>query len=231
MKLESVVPFGRSLEEYRLMFGLSERDLAGRIAGIADGPASFNAQMQVLEGHVVSVDPLYVFGADAIAERFHAVVDEVIGQVANTPEDWVWRYHRSPEHLRANRFAALERFVEDYETGRAKGRYLVGALPALPLPDDAFDLALCSHFLFLYSSQYSYAFHLHSLEEMLRVAPEVRVFPLVSLEGRRSAHLDPLLQELARRGVQASIEAVDYELQRGGNQMLRLQRPAPGTRH
>jgi hypothetical protein len=43
MKLEKVVPFGRSLDEYLKMFALSASDLQQRILGVGDGPASFNA--------------------------------------------------------------------------------------------------------------------------------------------------------------------------------------------
>jgi hypothetical protein len=43
MKLESVVPFSRSLNEYIQMFNLTTADLSQRILGIGDGPASFNA--------------------------------------------------------------------------------------------------------------------------------------------------------------------------------------------
>lgn len=45
MKLNEVVPWGRNLEEYKLMFNLSEADLNAKILGCADGPASFNAEM------------------------------------------------------------------------------------------------------------------------------------------------------------------------------------------
>jgi hypothetical protein len=37
--LETVVPWGRSFDEYRRMFALSDDALQGRILGCADGPA------------------------------------------------------------------------------------------------------------------------------------------------------------------------------------------------
>ncbi len=37
-------PWGRSLDEYQGMFALSPDDLAGKIIGCADGPASFNCE-------------------------------------------------------------------------------------------------------------------------------------------------------------------------------------------
>ena len=43
--------------------------------------------------------------------------------------------------------------------------------------DREFDLALCSHLLFLYSEQLTADFHLASIRELCRVAGEVRVFP------------------------------------------------------
>jgi hypothetical protein len=45
MQLNQVVPFGRSLDEYRAMFSLSDDDLGKEIVCVADGPASFNAEM------------------------------------------------------------------------------------------------------------------------------------------------------------------------------------------
>ena len=181
MKLNQVIPFGRSLDEYQKMFAFSDGDLKRKMVGVGDGPASFNAELFALGKTVVSVDPLYVFSAEEIEEQFYSVVDPVIDQVRATPGDWVWSYHRSPEHLKANRVAALHAFVADYESGKAAGRYVVGELPTLSFESYRFDLALCSHFLFLYSDHLSYEFHRASVLEMLRMASEVRLFPLLTL--------------------------------------------------
>ena len=48
MKLEKIVPFGRSLDEYKSMFALSDSDSNKKIIGVGDGPASFNAEMFAL---------------------------------------------------------------------------------------------------------------------------------------------------------------------------------------
>lgn len=181
MQLEKVVPFGRSLDEYKNMFALSASDLEKAIVGIGDGPASFNAEMYALGKSVISIDPLYVFRAQESEKQFNAVVDNIIAQVEATPGDWVWSYHRSPDRLKKNRARVLRRFAADYEAGKADGRYVVGELPDLDVEDNKFELALCSHLLFLYSDQFSYEFHLASVREMLRVATEVRIFPLLTL--------------------------------------------------
>ena len=96
VKLESAVPFGRSLDEYQKMFNLSRDDLSRRILGVGDGPASFNVEM-LKRGYVVhSLDPLYAMSAKEIEQQFHRVVDDIIQQVKTTPKDWVWTYHASP---------------------------------------------------------------------------------------------------------------------------------------
>ena len=224
MQLDQVVPFGRSLDEYQTMFSLSPDDLDKKIIGVADGPASFNAEMYAQGKYVESVDPLYAFRAAEIEQRFYAVVDEIIRQVNETPDDWVWTFHHSPEQLRARRVQALTRFLADYEGGKADGRYVIGELPRLNFPDERFQLALCSHFLFLYSDHFSYAFHRAALREMLRIAREVRVFPLLTLALKPSPYLSPLLEDLTRNGYHHEIRTVPYELQRGGNQMLCIKR-------
>lgn len=224
MKLEKVVPFGRSLEEYKSMFALSDSDLNKKIIGVGDGPASFNAEMYALGKSVVSVDPLYIYQADEIEKQFDAVVDNIISQVKSTPNDWVWSYHRSPDHLKENRVNVLRRFGADYDKGKAEGRYIIGKLPILDFEDRKFQLALCSHFLFLYSDRLSYEFHSASVLEMLRVASEVRIFPLLTLMLERSPYVQPLIENLKSKGFVVSVEKVGYELQRGGNEMLRIQK-------
>ena len=224
MKLESVVPFGRSLDEYRRMFALSDDDLERMILSVADGPASFNTEMTALGRRVISVDPLYAFSGGDIEKQFAAVVDNIIAQVKATPDDWEWSYHRSPEHLRGNRVNVLGNFISDYDSGKTEGRYRIGELPTLEFEDFQFDLALCSHFLFLYSDQYSYEFHQASVYEMLRVAREVRIFPLLSLMLERSRHLQPLVDDLISQGYSVAVRRIGYELQRGANEMLQITR-------
>ncbi|MBC7969785.1 MAG: SAM-dependent methyltransferase [Verrucomicrobia bacterium] len=220
MKLETVVPFGRSLNEYIKMFDLTDVDLGKRILGVGDGPASFNAEATQLGYRVTSIDPIYQFSSAEILSRFDAVVDNIINQVKESPNDWVWSHHRSPDDLRNNRVEAIHTFINDYETGKAEGRYLVDALPHLTLPHRTYDLALCSHFLFLYSEQLTYQFHLDSMQAMLRVSPEVRIFPLLTLMRERSPYLDPIMQALTDQGYALAIKKVPYELQKGGNEML-----------
>lgn len=220
MQLEKVVPFGRSLDEYTQMFNLSDEELGQRILGVGDGPASFNAEATQRGSQVISIDPIYELDEAAILQRFNQVVDGIIEQVRSTPDDWVWSYHQSPEDLRKNRERAIHTFIADYTLGKAEGRYQVGELPQLAFNDDEFDLALCSHFLFLYSEHYDLDFHLKSIQDMLRVSREVRIFPLLTLMSERSPHVEAVIKHGQTMGWDIAIERVPYELQKGGNEML-----------
>ena len=223
--LDQVVPWGRSFDEYVRMFALNDTDLAGAVLGCGDGPAAFNAEATRRGGRVVSCDPLYRHTRAEIDARIVATCDVVLEQTRRNAGGFVWgRGITSIDELGAVRMRAMRTFLDDYDAGRAAGRYVEASLPALPFGDDAFDLALCSHFLVLYSARFDAAFHVASLRELCRLAAEVRVFPVLALDGTRSPHLDACLAQIRAAGIAATIEAVDYEFQRGGNEMLRLRR-------
>jgi hypothetical protein len=220
--LEQVVPWGRSFDEYCSMFALSSDDLALRILGCGDGPASFNAEATRRGMAVTSCDPIYRWEAVQIRERIVATYDQIIDQTRRNRDEFVWSSIRSIDELGQVRMAAMEAFLDDYRQGRADGRYVEAQLPTLPFADRSFDLALCSHLLFLYSVQLGEEFHRDSLRELCRVAREVRVFPLLALGGQRSAYVDRSVADLRESGHDVSIESVPYEFQRGGNQMVRI---------
>ena len=95
------------------------------------------------------------------------------------------------------------------------------ALSELGDEDEAlneFDLALSSHFLFLYSDHLSFDFHLASIKEMLRVSRETRIFPLLDVNGNKSTYFDKVVSELNQYKV--TVKKVNYEFQIGGNEVL-----------
>lgn len=220
--LDTIVPWGRSYEEYLAMFGLTEEELEPhrRILGCGDGPAGFNAELTRRGGRIISVDPIYAFDASQIGNRISATYETVMAQMRENQRSYVWSSITSVEELGQVRMSAMETFLADYETGKHQGRYIAGALPSLPFERGTFDIALSSHFLFLYSALLSADFHLQALTEMLRVAREVRVFPLLTLEGAPSPHYESVTAQLANRGYRTEVVQVPYEFQRGGNTML-----------
>lgn len=224
--LDQVVPWGRSYDEYVAMFALSEEDIQKRILGCGDGPAGFNSGADGKGGQIVSVDPIYRFSALDIRKRIDEAYEKVMEEARRSASQFVWGRITSVEELGRIRMAAMEEFLIDYPGGRDEGRYVEGALPSLAFANGAFDIALCSHFLFLYSEKFSTDFHLQSIEELCRVAAEVRVFPLLDLAMETSEHLEPACERLRAKGYTLIIEKVDYEFQKGGNRMLRVTAPS-----
>jgi SAM-dependent methyltransferase len=206
------------------MFDLKEADLKGRILGCGDGPASFNAELSALGHQVISIDPIYAFSGGAIRARVDETYLSIIGQVKLHPERYVWREFADPDALGATRLEAMEGFLVDYEQGKAEGRYVEGSLPALPFARDSFDLALCSHLLFLYSEQLDADFHMAAVQELLRVARDVRIFPLLALNCELSPHLPVVMAWCEAQGHRAEVRPVPYEFQVGGAKMLHLQK-------
>jgi hypothetical protein len=220
--LDRVVPWGRSFDEYRRMFALSDSDLGRTIVGCGDGPASFNAEATRRGSTVVSCDPIYRYDVDQLRERIAVTYQEILEQTRLNATEFVWNEIRSVEELGQVRMAAMNDFLDDYPTGRTDGRYVDAALPELPFSDVTFDLAVCSHFLFLYTTQLGESFHRRAIREMCRVAREVRIFPLLALGAVPSPFVEPVMSEFERSGFSVSIERVPYEFQRGGNRMMRI---------
>jgi SAM-dependent methyltransferase len=223
MQLNEIIPWGRTLAEYRAMFDLSDADLARKILGCGDGPASFNAEMTALGHSVVSIDPIYEFAAEQIEQRVRDTYETVISQVRQNHSRYLWTYFIDPDELGRARLGAMAKFLGDYEDGKVTGRYLARSLPDLDLPEAKFDLCVCSHLLFRYSEQLSLEFHIASIYELLNIASEVRIFPLLKLDCQPSDYLDPIIQELSKNGFKVSIQQVKYEFQKGGDRMLRIE--------
>lgn len=217
--LDKVVPWGRCYDEYVEMFNLTADDLKLRILGCGDGPASFNARLTKNDGSIISIDPIYVFDAQQIRSRINETYEVVIAQMTKNQGDYIWDTIPSIAELGRIRMSAMADFLTDYEDGKREGRYLAGGLPNLSFENGEFDLALSSHFLFLYSEHLSAEFHLHAIKEMLRVAREVRIFPVLTLNGIVSPHLSCVIGWL-REYFAIEIRQVPYQFQRGGNEML-----------
>lgn len=202
------------------MFGLSEGDLSKRILGCGDGPASFNAEATDRGCQATSCDPVYQFQANEIRRRIDDVYPEIMAKMRQGADNYIWDALSSVEQLGEVRMKAMSRFLSDFDAGCRQGRYVSASLPSLPFSDSQFDLALCSHYLFLYSEHVDEMAHLESMRELCRVASEVRVFPVVSLNGEASMHLDQVMSALSADGIDVSLQPVSYRFQKGATDML-----------
>jgi hypothetical protein len=222
--INSAYPWGRTFDEYVAMFALSETDLRLCIVSCADGPASFNAELNRRGHRAISCDPLYQFSAAEIRRRIAQTRDLLIKRLQENAHFFAWTQIRSREELSRLRKQAMRDFLIDYPLGLRQGRYLSQSLPRLDFGDNFFDIALCSHFLFLYSDGLPLDFHLKSILEMCRIARDVRIFPLRTMQAEPSPHLAAVIDELTRLNFKCDVVTVSYEFLRGANQMLRITR-------
>ena len=220
LKYKEVVPWGRNLDEYRRMFDLSDEDLKLRILGCGDGPASFNFECNSSGGSVISADPIYGMRQEEIKNRIDETYDEVISQTRDNQDKFVWDTIGSVDRLGQIRMAAMKLFLEDFDQGKTSGRYIEASLPDLPFSNRQFDISLSSHFLFLYTDNLDLEFHISAITEMLRVSSETRIFPLLDFNAQPSGHLPAIVDHF--KEFFSEIRLVDYEFQRGGNEVLIL---------
>jgi len=204
------------------MFNLTENDLKSKILGCGDGPASFNAELTFCGANVISADPTYMFSKEQFASRIDEVAEVVMAQVRQNIDAFVWKNIANPDALYKMRMSAMKQFLEDYNRGKKEGRYIEASLPHLPFKEQQFDLALSSHFLFLYSEHLDEQFHKEAIVEILRVAKEVRIFPLVTLSGEVSPHIEPIMDYFNARGYTCEVLKTKYEFQKGGDEMLEI---------
>ncbi|SMN16331.1 hypothetical protein CRYPA_167 [uncultured Candidatus Thioglobus sp.] len=142
-------------------------------------------------------------------------------QVAKNKGDYVWKNIADVEAMGQVRMDAMQAFLSDYELGKKSGRYINASLPTLPFNNTEFELALCSHYLFLYSEHVNQEQHILSMRELCRVASEVRVYPLLSISNNQiSPHLEPVMSAIKKSGCNASLIPVEYEFQKGATEML-----------
>lgn len=208
----------RSYEEYRAMFALTDQDLAGNILDCPGGGSSFTAR---IDGNAIAADPIYAQSRQSIAD--HVVAETIRGSAhtAAGADRYVWDFYGNlAGHARIRRESA-EQFARDLMTNPE--RYVPASLPKLPFADGQFDLVLSSHFLFTYADRLDAEFHKDAIGELFRVCRgEVRIFPLLEQGGRP---VPELLDDLhANLAIAHEIRRVDYEFQRGGNEMLVLSR-------
>lgn len=212
----------RPLVEYRAMFALTDRDLAGRVLDCPGGAASFTAEVCAAGGDATAVDVAYREPPAELATLARQEAERGNAYMASDASRYVWSYFADVASHDHARRAVADAFGRDI-TAHPE-RYVCAALPHLPFRDRTFDLVLCGHLLFTYTDRLDAAFHLQALLELVRVTRgQVRVFPLLEHSGRTDPQLlDYLRVQLTERGIDSEVRPVGYEFQRGASAMLVL---------
>lgn len=218
-KLDSVVPWGRSFNEYKKMFLLIDNDMGKKIAGFGDGSASFNCEAAERGFYVTSLDPIYRFSRSEIEKRINEVRTVVMQQMKENYDNYIWTSIKSLDELENTRISAMNKFLSDYDKGKSENRCVCCELPnKLPYGENSFDIGLSSHFLLMYT-QLGYDFHIKAISEMLRVCKEVRIFPILDLDSKKS-ELTKSVMDYFRKNYTVNISDTEYEFQKGGNKLL-----------
>jgi len=225
LKLDNILITGRTFEEYRAFFNLDIEKLKNKkVLDCPSGASSFVAQAKTYEINAKGSDILYHFSTEEILSQGLKSIDKIY-------EDTSWMdgfnfdFYGSIERHKSYREEALRSFCKDYNPLE----YSHNELPKLDFEDNAFDLLLSSHLLFVYGDRFDYDFHRDSILEMLRVAKEVRIFPLVDFKNSRvderqnfSPYLYRVLEDLQEYN--CAIEKVNFEFQPRAGYMLKIQK-------
>ncbi len=221
-QLDDIVLIGRTFAEYHSLFALDNTNVDDVILDAAAGVSSFCAEANARGYHVTAADRIYQFDAATIAAQCQADLENVMAQLPDVADMYVWETIPDMPTLKAERQQAYRIFVEDF---RAQGhqRYVPTTLPHSNFADNQFTLTLVSHFLFLYDDHLDYDFHRATLKELLRITSrELRLFPLINLHYQRSPFIQQLMNDPEFTACTFEIVNVDYEFLKGGNEMLKI---------
>src|SRR5262249_31309222 len=157
-----------------------------------------------------AADPIYCLSPEKIAADFEPNAERMLEGMGKAYHRFKWDHYGTPQKVIERRRIALNKFLTDFKRTARGGRYVAARLPQLPFNNRSFDLVLCGHLLFLYSADLSVETHVASLREMLRVGNEVRIFPLLDMDGNLSSHLEPAMNEL-KQIAQVDLVPVPFE--------------------
>ena len=206
-----------SLDDYRAMFDLTDTDLEHSLLDYPACVSSFNAEMHAVGRKVISADPFYHLSSLEMSKR----VDTIIQRLGTQLHRYVDRIQSDdPEKSQENIITAwnhyAQLFLTDYSEGQLDGRYRAASLPTLPFDHFQFQLALCPDLLFRNDTESPE----QVINELCRVAHEVRVFPLLDDEGEIADELGPVMLALQQSNYGVEVREVPYRLQKGNNAML-----------
>ncbi|PMC34319.1 SAM-dependent methyltransferase [Bacillus sp. UMB0899] len=222
LDLDRIVFIGRTYDEYLDMLSLSEKELYGKkILDCPAGACSFTAVGNKLGLDVTACDIAYDHPVEDLKNKGLQDIEHAMEHMQKVQSNYKWDYFKDIEGLREKRLNALQDCTNDMRN--FSERYIPVTLPSLPFKNEEFDLVLSAHFLFMYADRLEYQFHIETLNELLRVTKEeIRIYPLVDLEGNRYKHLDKLISYLTDNRYTVEEVKVRYEFQKNAKSMLKI---------
>lgn len=222
LDIDRIIFIGRTFDEYVDMFNLQIENLKNKkILDCPAGACSFTALGRNNAFEVQACDIAYTFKTNDLYNKGKQDVEHAIEKMELSKSNYNWSYFKNTSDLKTHRLQALEDCTEDMK--KHPNSYQSVSLPELPYEDNEFDILLSAHFLFMYSDRLDYNFHIQTIDEMLRVASEeIRIFPLINLEGKRYENLNDIIKYLNELGYTTEEIKVNYEFQTNANTMLKI---------
>ena len=205
-----------SFEDYLNIFSLSKNDLKQKIIVFPAGISNFNAQLHQQNPNILSADELYQMSPmdidQYVAERLQRLTEKFDDLDINGDKETLYQHAQS----------TAENFKNDFPKGKLNGRYQAMQLPELPLKDESFDIALCPRCPLQHRNKnHSKAFEI--INELCRIAQDVRVFINVADEDSFKQSLGPLLIDLQQQSdAFITINDIDIRTENSHSAMLRV---------
>jgi SAM-dependent methyltransferase len=223
LKLDDILITGRTYEEYKAFFNLDEKELIGKkVLDCPSGASSFIKTANEKGIKAKGADIIYQFDKDGIKTQGIKTIDQIYADTS-WMDGFCFDFYGSIQNHKLYRQKALEGFYKDYNGFD----YSYMELPKLRYQNDSFDLVLSSHLLFTYDDRFDYEFHKSSILEMLRIAKEVRLFPLVDFKNSNLGQEDnfsPFVYKIIKelKEYKTQIVKVDFEFQPRAEYMLKI---------
>lgn len=220
LDLKDIVLIGRTFNEYYKMFNIGSINKNEKILDVASGVSSFCAEARALGYDVTASDRIYCFSAEEIEEKCAKDLETTMEKMEEVKNLYKWEFFKDIEHLKRQRGKAYKGFIEDFKQNSTVG-YVNTEYPKNNFKDKQFNIALVSHFLFMYDEYLDYEFHKQVVKELTRItSKEIRIFPMVNLRGEKSLFVHKLAEDGDFSKYKFEIVKVDYEFVKGGNEML-----------
>lgn len=216
------VLWGHHLAEYMEMFGLTDHLLKLKILEFASGPTTVNKELNQKGTYIRSYDPWFSTDFEGMQSRFLNHFQEQLKRVEKHPERFDFNKYGGIETFLHKRKQGVEEFFLDYPKGLKEERYCPFSPKKTPFSNSSFDLVLCSNYFFADIPEQDLNFHLQWIQELTRVANEVRIYPLTDQTGQVSQLLGPTLLALQQHSYQVAIEEVPFRLVPNSKAMLRI---------
>lgn len=223
--MRKLVLWGQGVAEYQAMFDLTDKALETSILEFGCGPTAINATLHAKNTSIVSCDPLFALTEDLLIEEVNQLFARRVVELRSDQYQLDTAAYGGLEPFIHTRHLGCETFFHDFIQGLQQQRYIAPSSP-LPFSHAAFQYALSSHYFFTNvakgEQQDAIAQHLCEMKELLRVANEVRIFPIINRTGEASLLLGPVLLGLQQADYGVEVREVPFSLYPKGNAMLRV---------